>query len=73
MTRDEKIETMARAWCDYNGWNPDHRTSRYEPVRDESGRIVGVVEAPGEPVWRRHIPAMNKLLVALELKEAGVC
>lgn len=64
MTRDEKLEAMARAWCEANGWPPD------QPLQTWvwSGRSVDDIRSepgPDEPIWKRHVKTMDMLLKAI--------
>lgn len=76
MTRDEKLEAMARAWCEFHGWVPDHRPLVLK--HDEDGVFF---EADGEPIWKAHVKAMDVILrgdraiggPVMEYAECPVC
>lgn len=73
MTREQKLEAMARAWCEFNGWLPDHRpTVRMHKLgakgflADGSLRdAIMIVEDEGEPTWKAHVKAMDHILKAI--------
>lgn len=66
MTRDEKLEAMAREWCKINGWQPDHRPIELEIERDaDTNKMVGFCERKGDPIWTCHVKAMDWLLKAI--------
>lgn len=66
MTRDQKIEAMAREWCLINGWVPDHRPTGIRIVGNawppEQAQITDYVE---RPIWTRHTGAMDRLLKSI--------
>lgn len=67
MTRDEKLEAMAREWCRINGWQADARPIEFEVERDgKTNAMIGFREVKGVPIWTRHIAAMDRLLKAIE-------
>ena len=73
MTREQKLEAMARAWCEFNGWVPDHRPLQFV-VQDwgmaDGEKIARPIfsEEPGPPLWRSHLKAMDHVLKSIELK-----
>ncbi len=64
MIRDEKLEAMARAWCLFNGWAPDHRPQVMK-VKAWEGYQPRGIEEPGEPIWRAHLKGMDAILTAI--------
>lgn len=68
MTREEKLERMARAWCLFHGWVPDHRPleMRFEPSPDRDLEKMRVTKVPGKCLWEMHVPAMAAVLDAIE-------
>lgn len=60
MTRDEKLEAIARAWCEANSWPPDQPLQQFvwhegnRPERRDAG-----------PLWKRHVKTMDMLLKAI--------
>ena len=65
MTRDEKLEAMARAWCAFNGWLPDRRPMQLKVKRWDGPQTIDVAEEPGEPIWKGHVKAMDAILKAI--------
>ena len=72
MKREQKLEAMARAWCDFNGWVPDHRplvwVPRQMPLQDGT-EVTSFDEEPGKALWQLHLPAMRAILKAIEKAE----
>ena len=71
MTRDEKLEAMARVWCRFNGWVPDHRPLVLKATDDLWLRPGGrptrrFLEEEGEPLWKGHLRGMDAILTAIE-------
>ena len=65
MTREQKLEAMARAWCEFNGWIPDHRPFVLKVRHWEGYQPKDMHEEPGEPIWKSHVKAMDHLLKAV--------
>lgn len=69
MTREEKLQAMAREWCAINGWQPDHRPKGLRSTGvflRPGGRPTGSFEEyDEEPIWTRHVAAMDRLLKAI--------
>lgn len=70
MTRDQKLEAMARAYCRQHGLNPDEGV-RWFKLRDgmKPGDENAFVVTDAGPIWRRHVSAIEPLLDAIEPKE----
>ena len=66
--REKKLEAMARAWCEFNGWVPDHRPLTMKVKRREKYQPLDITEEPGEPIWKAHVRGMDAVLRAIEQK-----
>lgn len=66
MTREQKLEAMARAWCTFNGWNPD--ADEFGLVLSKNPARTTVRPKEGCPIWKRHVPAMVAVLDAIEVR-----
>ena len=56
---------MARAWCEFNGWIPDHRPLTMKVKHWDQYKPIFITEEPGEPIWKAHINAMDTILKAI--------
>lgn len=71
LPREQKLEAMARAWCTYNGWAPDHRPLVLKATDEvllrpgDERPLRRFLEEDGEPIWKAHIKAMDHLLKAI--------
>lgn len=70
MTRDEKLEVMAREWCRINGWDADytHVWLRFKQ-RDGaigSGPLTREMENYVQPpIWTRYVETMDRSLKSI--------
>ena len=64
--RAGKLEAMARAWCKFNGWVPDHRPLIMRPTWGDDHKVASFVEVPGDPIWKAHVRGMDAVLRAIE-------
>ena len=60
------MERMARAWCQFNGWVPEHRPIVWKPSGDwkKHGK-PRFEEVEGDPIWKAHMRAMDHILKAI--------
>ena len=65
MTRNQKLEAMARAWCEFNGWLPDHRPLQMQVREWVDYKPVWIIRELGEPIWKAHVKAMDAILKAI--------
>lgn len=70
MTRDQKIEAMARAYCRHNGWDPDATVPFWKlKIGCKVGDENAFEQHDGGPLWKRHVSCVEPLLDAIEPKE----
>ena len=71
MTRNEKLEAMAREWCRINGWQADFQSQEltWEEMVSDLENAGNPKYKPtvrlGPPTWQLHVRAMDRLLKSI--------